>query len=383
MRVPYDLRWQTVRGSFARFEPGRNLRAVISVPFAKGVRLTRREAAELVRRRLSGRRSRLKRWMGKALLILERLQAFSDGTPQRRPPEESPIRSWFIRFRKHLRRVATVEEATEAIRAVQQEVYEKFLPRRELAVQLGGVATERTADVEAALARLDEALKVERPPSQWVPASAFIYGLIIRPPYNLTAVSWDEEVRLVMRKYARARPHNVIRVHENDALAHPQGSANLLIYDEELSDRDLDLYRANSFAMYAVCQLTQKQDRILDRNQRFTNSPALAKSPVPKLKEVQSSRPGRYVLLACPVVIRRGPRDKDKTYREAHDFLFSVPRRPIRKGAPSFIFGGQVVWREIFQRFYWDKGLYVIPRLFLGYTPRGGTREMGPGRLAE
>jgi hypothetical protein len=344
-----------------------------------------------------------------------------------------------------------VDASLDLVRAEVTTWYEKFTERRERATEVGGIAVSHLGEVETSFSRLDELLDVKPPSSAWVPCAPFIYPLILRR-FGLSPIAWNEEVNLVVRKYKAARPHEFIRVHQGDAMAHPVGSANLLIYDQKLSERDMDSYRAGSFAMYAVCQLTKVQDKILDKDNRFTNSPTLLKSPIPPLRKVQASPPGRFVLLTCPVVIRRGPNDKDKTYRAAHDFLVrTVPpmskeqvekrRAAIRearkkasrweatvtgssgesmklladhkteqgarllivnemkqlriKGEISFIrkvarpswwgpqfalFGNQEVWKQIFQRFYWDKGLYVMPRLLLGYTPRGGYRERTYGQ---
>jgi len=403
--------WQDEDGRFSRFRRGVRMRGVVLAPYAKGVRLTRKEKTLVERKRVSGRRYRVKSWLLKSFKLLIQLTRLAKRYPGHIPD--------YTKKRGIL--------------------YERFVERRERAIQLGRIPPHVMDNWLTALNELDEVLGVVvGSETVWRTVNEFMYDFISRPPWSLSPGSWNEEVRIARMKFQGSFPLNFIRVIGNDPLAHPQGSANLLILDEKFAEADLDRFTSGSFIFFVIGQMTKAQDHLVDQHGRFTKSPSahMADSMValpsmkrrglgrwptagelrkavekqkaeekrvvevtskegPTLAFLSQSKPGRYVLLACPLVIRREfvqgdpAASKDKTLRDAHDFLFRMPepRKPFKsnkryraagRGAyPVFVFGKQPVWMEVFQRFYWAKGLYIIPRVFIGYTPREMSKGAG------
>lgn len=409
----WDIRWQDSRGRFTRFYTGKRLRGVMLARYAKGTRLSAKERLSRDRKRLSGRRYRVRKWLEKSFKLVVQLHRLAVRYPHRIP---------------FYSRKADI-------------LYGRFMERRERAVALGGVSPESITEWEAEFDSLMEALGREKKPTQWVPVNDFMYRMIAKAPWHFTPNAWNDEAKIARAKFKGSFPMNWIRVVNGDPMLHSEDTANLLITDDKLAETDLDRFRSESFNYFVVGQMTKAQDHLVDSYGRFIKSPSarVADSMVavpsmrrkglgrwpkeselraavekqkkedaryaevvskegPTLAQLRQSKPGRYVLLACTLVIRREYRredktaSRDKTLREAHDFFFRTPQRVSKGGNrnrkyalsgkggyPVFVFGNQPVWMEVFQRFYWAKGLYIIPRLFLGYTPREMSKEGGAG----
>ena len=318
---------------------------------------------------------------------------------------------------------------------------------RERISRYGGPAGDEIAPIEQLFAQVEEGLGLERGAPSWVPLEPMITAMLARPPHNLPIDAWKQMYGVYRSKMSGARPLEMVRVNNGDPFSHPAGSANLLMWEEELHDRLLDSTRASSWAIFAVCQLPPEWDRHVDKHGIFSGSPDPDKRKSPQYfesmmdqkkrvlkalwvdykakrvemderhkrdarmtlaakreeiftliknyrvsrnkarREYASKGPGkRFVIMSCPIVYRQQAimshgrvvdMEKPRTLRQIHDFLFTFV--PKRLGNP---FSNQFAWQENMQRYYWSRGRYVFPVLFLGYTPRTIERTRGVTREA-
>lgn len=357
LRFGYRVQWRDAKGRFSSFTTRKPLRGVVEyieprrrMSKAERRRITEAAQKRLMARRASEARSRMVQRLKKHLTLVKLLIARSARYPAR-----------------------------HAIYLTQRdELMSVFVAYRAVAITMSGKVVPWVRLIESEYDRLGPVLKVVPTPGVWLPASLVINGMIgPGTAYNLPAAAWDAEVDFARRQYLGVRPLNVIWVWNNDPLAHPLGSANLLIREDEYDPRLFATTVAPKWTIFALCKLPPEWDAGIEQGQ-------LVKSPEKDLRKspqfYKRRMPGnKYVVLGCPIVYRRemiqtpqmaarGIRpmlEPERSLRGIHSFLHGwVPQQDEKP------FTGQEVWKENFQRFYWSRKKYVYPILFLGYTPR-------------
>jgi hypothetical protein len=369
------IRWQDRRGRWSAFSPRKTLRGVLVLSSPPRVKpLTRSERLTRQRRRVSARRSRVRRWLEQHLHRLRRLTALAR------------------RYPAHRARYAALVYPPEGVKGT-TEWSIHFARVREIAMQLGGAALRPLEAVVEAYRLFDEAVERAVPGVEWLPTRGVLYPILER--YGVSPLSLQAAMDLIRTKFIGADPAknalDLIRVVGGSTLNHPPKSANLLMLPEPFSEAALDAYTTEAGAMLAICRLSKPQSHLVDTHQRFVKSPDWPSQAKP-MAFYRREPEGKFTVLPCPIIYRRRMAgDMALSYRALHDFLFAEARSRYdrlltqpggREKAAEAIRRGEVlppqeVWKEIYQRTYWKRKVYVTPIYFLGYTPRGGARETG------
>ena len=426
------LQWIDAQGRHTKFTPKRSLLAVVSyVPLKKRLSRKEREAERqrLERRRKSDARRRTDLKIVDHMAALRRLRTVIVRYPSRIDKFYKP------------RYAEDLSPATAILRARALDLGKRAALNLDAMLALDAEVRSMVEEEAAADA-------------VWYPVHSYLRGLVKREPYNLPAKAWDYEFASAAKKsrplkrlkgeekadysaWVAVDPVSVIRVFRDNPDLHPEKSANLLMFTDELSYRGLSLWSAPTYTMFAICRMRPEMDECISDGMLVKYPEDMRKASPFKLVRAEPGR--KYVVLSCPLIYNDYTRD-DLSFIEAHDWMFEVIEKQstepsihevrarfqrlgrikadiesgLRGGKkdrlwmksiqllPKELVGandeklklmarvqlvlqkeddnaaswwrGQEVWKAVFQRHFWaHREMFVYPAYFLGYTSRGGS----------